>query len=111
MLIDHGTALYFHHTWDDYMKQSRNPFRLIKDHVLLPFASALMEADATARNRLTPALLEEIISVIPESWLGNEAGYSNPDEQRAAYVSYLVNRLKASHIFAEEALHARAQLV
>lgn len=111
MLIDHGTALYFHHTWDDYMKQSRNPFRLIKDHVLLPFASVLTEADAKAHNRLTPRLLEEIVSVIPNSWLGNEAGFSSPDEQRAAYISYLVDRLKASHIFVEEALHARAQLV
>jgi len=111
MLIDHGTALYFHHTWNDYTKQSQNPFKLIKDHVLLPFASALMDADATSHRLLTPALLEEIISTIPEGWLDNEAGFASSDEHRAAYVSYLVDRLQASHIFVEEAIHARAQLV
>ena len=99
MLIDHGTALYFHHTWNDYTKQSQNPFKLIKDHVLLPFASALMDADATSHRLLTPALLEEIISTIPEGWLDNEAGFASSDEHRAAYVSYLVDRLQASRIF------------
>src|ERR671926_1038404 len=40
-LIDHGAALYFHHNWDDYLARSRNPFRQIKDHVLLAAASAV----------------------------------------------------------------------
>ncbi|MBW3636257.1 MAG: aminotransferase class I and II, partial [Armatimonadetes bacterium] len=35
-LIDHGAALYFHHTWDDYLERSQMPFALIKEHVLLP---------------------------------------------------------------------------
>jgi hypothetical protein len=39
-LIDHGAALYFHHSWDGYLERSTDPFRSIKDHVLLPFASA-----------------------------------------------------------------------
>ena len=41
-LIDHGAALYFHHAWDDdYLERSRDPFARIREHVLLPFASAL----------------------------------------------------------------------
>src|SRR6267142_1045036 len=40
-LIDHGAALYFHHTRNSYLERSRDVFPLIKNHVLLQFASAL----------------------------------------------------------------------
>ena len=40
-LIDHGAALYFHHSWQNWEEQARSPFALIKDHVLLPLASEL----------------------------------------------------------------------
>src|SRR5215813_8583212 len=53
-LIDHGAALYFHHTWhEDFLARSRAPFAPIKDHVLLPFATALAEADARLSALLT----------------------------------------------------------
>ena len=32
-------------------------------------------------------------------------------EHRAAYLAYLLKRLASSHIFVEEAVHARAQLI
>ena len=38
LLIDHGAALYFHHAGGDYLARSEDPFPMIKDHVLLPFA-------------------------------------------------------------------------
>src|SRR5919107_999099 len=44
-LIDHGAALYFHHAWTDIDQRSKDPFRLIKEHILLPFASVLEAAD------------------------------------------------------------------
>jgi len=37
-LIDHGSTLYFHHTWTNWEQAALNPFSLIKEHVLLPFA-------------------------------------------------------------------------
>ena len=45
-LIDHGAALYFHHAWNSRDRHATTPFALIKDHVLLKFASALAQADA-----------------------------------------------------------------
>lgn len=54
-LIDHGAALYFHHSWENWQKQAVNPFLRIKDHVLLPYASQLEEAD----NRFKQILTEE----------------------------------------------------
>jgi len=40
MLIDHGASLYFHHVNANYMERSQLPFSAIRNHVLLPAASA-----------------------------------------------------------------------
>lgn len=104
MLIDHGAALYFHHATNDYLIRSHDPFKAIKDHVFLPRASELQEVDNTCKSLLTPAILEAVVNEIPASWLEQE-------ELRANYLTYLQTRLDASHVFVEEALHARAQFV
>src|SRR5712692_5677628 len=62
MLIDHGASLYFHHTGKDYKKYSRLPFTPIKDHILLRSASQLLEVDALLKERLTPAIITDIIN-------------------------------------------------
>jgi len=111
MLIDHGAALYFHHIEGDYLERSRISFSSIKGHVLLPVASALAEVDALLKSRLSPAVLQDIVNLIPESWLEQNAQFADSAAHRMAYVSYLQDRLEHSHIFVEEAIHARAQLV
>src|SRR5579863_9872229 len=103
MLIDHGASLYFHHTGKDYMTYSSAPFTPIKDHVLLRSASLLEEADAILKERLTPTIITDIISMIPDTWLAGDALYPEQDEHRTAYIAYLLERLEASHIFVEEA--------
>jgi HipA-like kinase len=120
-LIDHGASLYFQHTWTDYLAQSRKPFKPIKDHVLLPFASALIEADALMRSRLTPEIIRAIVSSIPATWLDTETPFTSlpahtpasrtHDEHRAAYIAYLLSRLESAEVFVKEALDARAQFV
>ena len=110
-LIDHGASLYFHHTGANYLERSRIPFTSIKDHVLLPVASRLDEADAMLKPRLTPTLLRDIVATIPDLWLGNDPLFATPEEHRAAYVAYLLDRLNMSHIFVEEAQNARTRLV
>src|SRR3546814_13396464 len=45
-LIDHGAALYFHHDWASAGSAAASPFARIADHVLLPLATRLREADA-----------------------------------------------------------------
>jgi hypothetical protein len=104
ILIDHGASLYFHYSTDDYLPRSGDTFKLIKDHVLLPIASNLEEVDREFKQRLTPTVLAEIINEIPSLWLEQE-------EQRAAYLAYVQARLKNSHLFVEEAIHARIQLI
>lgn len=106
-LIDHGACLYFHHAWNGYMARSRSPFPLIKDHVLLPYANRIREVDAGLAARLNPELIGDLVSLIPESWLGNEPGFATPQDQRRAYANYLLNRLEPPRAFVEAAWHAR----
>jgi hypothetical protein len=110
-LIDHGAALYFHHSWDEYLARSRTSFSPIKDHVLLRQATELRAAETTLRERITPEVLERAVSLIPDEWLGTEERFRGKEEHRAAYLAWFRERLVASPLFIEEAERARAQLV
>jgi hypothetical protein len=96
-LIDHGAALYFHHNWDNFAGNSRNPFALIKQHMLLPFAKEIERVDEEFSARLTPDLIGEIVSLIPDGWV------AEPDMDRKAYLNFLTDRLQAPREFVKEA--------
>jgi len=110
-LIDHGAALYVHHTWDNYLGRSRSPYAEIKNHVLLRYASELSETNERLRPLLTPDALAAIVAAIPDEWLVGETAFASLDEQRAAYMAYLTSRAEASQVFTEEAIRARGQLL
>ena len=110
-LIDHGAALYFHHAWDDPLRSSESPFAPIRDHVLLPWASALREADAALRPRLSRAYFEALVQEIPDAWLAHDSPFPDAAAHREAYVRFLEHRLASSQRFVEEAARAHAQLV
>ena len=109
-LIDHGATLYFHHTWDNYRERSRAAFPLIKDHVLLQFASALHDVDVQMTGRVTPDIIDSIVTLIPDAWLAGDAAFGESHQYRDAYMEYLRNRLEPPHVFLEEAIHARSLL-
>jgi HipA-like protein len=110
-LIDHGACLYFHHDWNGYLERSRSPFPLIKDHTLLRFASAVSEADARLKPRLTTDVIERIVNLIPDTWLEDEPTFTSRSAHREAYKAFLLSRLEASEIFVGEANHARSQRI
>jgi hypothetical protein len=110
-LIDHGAALYFHHDWRDYLARASSPFALIKDHVLLPLASELEEADAFMTKQITVDRIDAIVQSIPEPWLEDEPSFVTKTEHRDAYRRYLMQRLTAPRAFIKEALDARSKLV
>jgi hypothetical protein len=108
-LIDHGAALYFHHNWENYLARSRGRFPQIKEHVLLPRASALEEADARLGRAVTPELIKGLLSLVPDAWLAAEPRFADaPAEGRAAYAEYLLSRLAGPRDFVKEAVDARA---
>ncbi|CAN5149912.1 hypothetical protein BH11BAC6_BH11BAC6_00570 [soil metagenome] len=110
-LIDHGAALYFHHSWNNWEAQASKPFTYAKDHVLLAQASVLDKVDAGFKNILTPARIQAIVACIPLEWLTDTQIFSSAEAQRQAYASFLDTRIANSQIFINHAQHARAALI
>lgn len=104
-LIDHGAALYFHHTgqpWDD---KFNHPFELIKKHVLYYYATKMNEADEWAKQCLTDEKIDQIVAMIPEEWIASDLIYATVNDQRTAYANFLKNRLKSSQSFIQSIPH------
>lgn len=111
-LIDHGASLYFHHSWENIDEQSGRPFVQIKDHVLLPYATELKDADAECRAVLTGELLQTIVSLVPDEWLAYaEPASVSANDKRKIYFDFFQSRLTHSSIFVNEAIHAGQALV
>ena len=110
-LIDHGAALYFHHGWAGGPERADNPFNAVKDHILLKFADALDQADAHMTERVTPALIHDVVALVPDAWLASDRAFATPAQAREAYVQHLSRRLQAPRAFFEEARRARSLLV
>ncbi|WP_101927383.1 MULTISPECIES: HipA family kinase [Luteimonas] len=106
-LIDHGAALYFHHDWSRAPAMAATPFARIADHVLLPFASRLAEADAALVTRITEADIRRIVDVVPDLWLDDPA-FDGPAANRQGYVDFFCARLRQRAVFVEEAQRAHA---
>lgn len=110
-LIDFGASLYFHHNWENRSGQAAKPFLQIKDHVLLPWATEIAEADDFFQHLITDELLKEIISSIPDAWLKDSVFDESPGEVRTVYFNFLSERLKHSAIFVKTAEDARSVAV
>ncbi|HWB91053.1 MAG TPA: hypothetical protein VG605_04355, partial [Puia sp.] len=119
-LIDHGASLYFHHSWGTPAnEQAVRPFVQVKDHVLLPRACRLLEADAVLRELLTPQRIAAVVDLVPDQWLVNFPGASDsetPAAIRQIYKDFLTTRIASSSIFVNyavnaHALHARENII
>ncbi|QXU44267.1 aminotransferase class I and II [Pedobacter sp. D749] len=110
-LIDHGAALYFHHSWQNWEEQAIKPFFLLKDHVLLPWATELESVNEEFSKRLNAEKIEAVINLIPDDWLEGETNFESKAEHRNAYTHFLTTRLAHSTIFLKEAQHAREILI
>jgi hypothetical protein len=95
-LIDHGAALYVHHAPGDPVARAGERFSAIRDHVLLPFAGPIAEADARLAPRLDRARVEAIAGELPHDWADAEA-----------YAGHLAARLEDRAPWVEEADAAR----
>jgi hypothetical protein len=97
-LIDHGAALYLQHGGLDPEAHAGRPFPPIAEHVLLPRAASILEADGRQRARLDAVAIEAAVQLVPEEWL--------TAAERGTYAEYLTRRLAGGR-FAEEAENAR----
>jgi hypothetical protein len=95
-LIDHGAALYVHHGGGDVLAAAGGRFPAIRDHVLLPHAGSLEEADERLAGRLDRPKLEAIEARVPAEWRGD-----------APYAEHLARRLEGPRAWVEAAEEAR----
>lgn len=110
-LIDHGAALYFHHSWDNWEEQAKRPFAMIKDHVLLPWADELETVDAEFKAILTNERIRAIVNLLPNDWLTDASSENTADQRREVYYQFLITRLAASSTFITQAQNARTSLI
>ncbi|MCW1735977.1 HipA family kinase [Anaerorudis cellulosivorans] len=106
-LIDNGDSFYFHHSWKDFEKHALSPFSYSKDHVLLPQATMLDEADAFAHAVLSDDFFGEIVRLIPDDWLHWKGTSASPDEIREVYFAFLKTRFAHSSTFVNAAKNDR----
>jgi len=106
-LIDNGAAFYFHHDWSRAGAAAIARFSAIKDHVLMPYAGDIMQADAELAPLITPELVARITGFLPDSWLEDEPGFDSITAHRTAYADHLNRRIAAPRGFAEQAEAAR----
>jgi hypothetical protein len=92
-LIDHGASLFVHHGTGDPLAVAQRPFAGIRDHVLLPAAGSLEEADARLAGAADPGAAA---ALVPEAWTDG-----------APYARHLQARLAAPREWVREADRAR----
>ena len=107
-LIDHGASLYVHHRTWRLAEHATAPFPAIADHVLLPYAGPIADADARLAPGLGERALEALAALVPDAWLVADGEDASAAQRRRAYVEYLSRRLEAPRGFAQEAERARA---
>ena len=74
---------------------------MLADHVLLPSAGPIAEADERLAERALTAVAESV-SLVPAAWLGDQ-----PDARRRDIEDFLYARLEMPRAFVAEAERAR----
>ena len=110
-LIDHGAALYTQHGWsadlDAITASAGARFAVIRDHVLLPIAGSIRDADDRLAPRLSQDLVREVVDAIPDELLENVSPFPTAERHREAYATHLLRRLSAPRGWVDEAEEAR----
>ena len=110
-LIDFGSSLYFHYTWDNWPTHVLSSFKQVREHVLLPQAGCIDKIDIQMKECLTSEKVKAIVELIPDDWLCWSDTQLTSEEIRDVYYHFLTERIANSDIFVKEALYARKTLV
>jgi hypothetical protein len=100
-LIDHGAAFFRQHGTRPLQETVREPVPQLADHVLLPFAGPIADADERLSARAAEAV-DDAVAAVPAVWLGEA-----PAMRRADLAAFLHLRIAASRVFVEEVERVR----
>jgi hypothetical protein len=93
-LIDHGSALTFHHTWATPAASAERTYDAA-DHVLIGSAPDVDAADTALALHVTDDLVAAACADVPDEWLADEPGFDGPDDVRRGYRDWFRARLGA----------------
>jgi hypothetical protein len=101
-LIDHGAAFFRQHGDRPLAQTAREGVPMLAEHVLLPAAGPIEEADERLAG---PALaaVSDAVALVPDVWLG-----ADPASRRADLAAFLTARLAPPRPFLEEVRRVRA---
>ena len=100
-LIDHGAAFFRQHGERPLAQTALEGVPMLAEHVLLPHAGPIAEADERLAQRALDAT-GDAVGLVPEGWLG-----ADPAARRADLNEFLTARLAKPRTFVEEAERAR----
>jgi hypothetical protein len=95
-LIDHGASFFRQHGDRPLAETARDGVPTLAEHVLLPAAGSLEDADGRLAERALGAV-DAAVALVPESWLGHE-----PGARRADLAEFLRRRLAPPRPFIAE---------
>ena len=107
-LIDHGASLYWQHDWDGGLAGFDSPFARIASHVLLPWASPIVEQASWLTAGLSDAAIAAAAATVPEAWWEPPPGHT-ATTIRDAFAARLQARRAVAPRYLEEADRARAR--
>lgn len=97
--IDHGAALYFHHSWPSKApapeRFATQPFDASK-HVLRDVAGDVAARHDELAARLTTDVLMQVIAEVPDEWLEPTPHLADAAAVRSAYLDLLTARLDST---------------
>lgn len=97
-LIDHGAALYFHHSWPSRepsaQRFANQPFQA-DDHVLGGVAADVTGAHEQLAPQMTSDLVGEVLDQVPEDWLEPTPDLPDAPAVRSAYREHLLARAES----------------
>lgn len=95
-VIDHGAALYFHHSWPggvtDPARFAAQPWSSA-DHVFSSRVPSLARRADEFAARLGGEAIVDVLAAVPDDWLEPVPGAQTPEQVRSAYVDFLTARL------------------
>jgi hypothetical protein len=97
--IDHGAALYFHHSWSSGLG---SPERFAaqafdtRDHVMAGYREVVSDVDGRLSRLMTRDLLDDVVRQVPDEWIDVPTGVTGIEQVRAAYVDHLWARVSGS---------------